>query len=182
MKTTSPAYIAVLILLCGISLVMFSCHSSDKAPAQNHTENLKELDKNTLLIMIDSVAKTLGKKGANMQNAKAVVKSYYTKYKFKVNDWPSATADTGNVYVNFRNDKDVMFGLSEKIQKQVSFTDLKSKFGPWSVGILPKEVITIPVSFTVNNAGNEIHILVQSEKLPDQKDNAIDNITVMRPN
>ncbi len=173
------------MLICLSVLVIYGCNDSAKSPVnKTKTANtaLKELDKVSFLNMIDSVVNVLGKKNATNQQAVQVITAYHSRFHFSVGG-DTAVTDTGNVFVNIDNRKQslfIQFGLSENYRKQVSYGDLKKRFGEGKVEILPKEPLDIPVTFKVKGQTANIFVTARSKGFPEQPKNVIYDIIVSK--
>lgn len=188
MKTSSPLYPYLLVLVCAIGIGMFSCNQPAKTTGTTQTTALAKVDKNTMLTIITGMAKTMQGKSYSIAAGKKLLATYSSTYKIRVNGIPRGKTDSAdylNVFVMGDGKADppqllaFRFYPPAPLKSQLTFADLKKNYGDWIAIPTPEAATTIGSMFQFKETPN-VTISTQSKKMPGATDNSIEQLTVMR--
>ena len=180
-------FITAFLCLSAI-LIAIGCKSPNTRVNQRGDQILKEVDKDVLLAMVTDLSKNMSQNHSSVVEVMKLLESYSASYKINFTGNTKGfnkSDDYLSVYL-LKSEKDStrLFLSSIKIplllHKQITFNDLKSKFGDWEKvpeNARPMEAPYIITSFNYKAAPG-VSIIIESKKLPESDGNVIEEIKI----
>lgn len=185
--------ICLFIITTYIFCSLYSCNSATenrKASSAKKVDRLVIIPKDTLLSCIAEAVKITSLKGCNLEKLKQVFILRSGQYKldlFPGSDY--SVADQESVLVTNTNRSEspcnITIYIPRVLQEEILFSDLKSRFGDWqskTINGIPVPQPKIPITRFVftSNLADTVYLNVQSRDIPEQKNNSIFNINILK--
>jgi hypothetical protein len=184
MKSAYYIIRSINAFLCITTILTVSgCGSPSTGVKQRQTEVLKGVNKRVLLSIVSDLSKSMSQNHSSVSEVMKLLRTYAASYKINFTGNTKAfnkSADYLTVYL-LKSEKDSTKLFLSSIEfplllhKQITFNDLKSKFGDWEkipANARPMEAQYVITSFNYKAAPG-ISIIVESKKLPEINDNVI---------
>ena len=189
MKSAFSILRFIIAFLCVIAVLIISgCGSPNMGVKQRQIEVLKSVDKIALLAIVSDLSKSMSQNHSSVAEVMKLLKIYSVSYKINFTGNTKAfnnSADYLSVYL-LKSEKDSTkiflnsIALTSSLNKQLTFNDLKSKFGDWEhvpANARPMDAQHVITSFNYKAAPG-ISIIVESKNLPESHDNIINEIKI----
>lgn len=179
----------LIALLCVPAiLIVNACNSPAANVEQQKNVVLKTVDGTAFLDIIAGISKNIAQNHASTMELTKALEAYTTSYKINYTGSGKAfNKDADYLTIDLlKNEKDSnkvflsSITLTKQLQKQLTFNNLKERLGAWDkvpANGRPMDLQSVMTTFSYKEAP-QVSIIVQSQKLPESKDNVIEEIKI----